>query len=290
MSADLQIVIFSVSALFLIAAIALWFGLRRVLRKPAPTRGEIVLLLNKPVAIDALAIQSAASEAWGVQLPLDNSSNTAFVAGSDDDWIVGHGGWQVEIRNRDHAFGWDAAESVGGRSRQAFDSHTAHIAAACIASPAGETQSAATAVAATLACALDQRETVAVVLPALGVIAPFGDDELRRLIRNDPVRFVSLSVSRSTSVPDAQSAAAAAVTARERFPEFVRRFAKRSEGEDFLARSDRWITVSEATASGVRGDAEDGSTLEVPAAEITDWMIVSPTAVDGGFAQRTALR
>jgi uncharacterized protein YegJ (DUF2314 family) len=267
---------------------------------------SLVLLLRRPLDIDADGLARAAATAFGVEVRAGESDAAACVVGASPHFLAQLPDRLFAIHNAALPY-FDNPAAVAAslpelRLREAVARHRAWLSVECLHADAAAGDPYLGV--ARLAAALIDGNCLAVCLPALkrvyvcddGLPAKLrGPDPLAALESGGPAPVIGIA-------PDDPRLLAAVREARRRWPEFVTAFEQRESGQIFSVKVPvregkqteyMWLSVSALEHEMIYGRLDNepvamkrlhaGDRLRVPVGDLNDWLFTRGDTLAGGF-------
>ncbi len=266
----------------------------------------LVLLLRRPLDLDAAALARAASSAFGVEVRAGESAAGPCVVGASPHFLMQLPDCLLAIHNAALPY-FDNPAAVAAdlpelRLRGAVARHRAWLSVECLhADPAAGDSYLAVA---RLAAALIDGDCLALCVPAGRRVYVYedslpgklrGPDPLGALENGGPAPVIGIA-------PNDPRLLAAVREARRRWPEFVAAFEQRESGQMFSVKVPvregkrteyMWLSVSALEHEMIYGRLDNepvamkrlhaGDRLRVPVRDLNDWLFTHGETLAGGF-------
>jgi uncharacterized protein YegJ (DUF2314 family) len=267
---------------------------------------SLVLLLRRPLDIDATALARAVAGAFGIEVRAGESDAAPCVVGASPHFLVQLPDRLLAIHNAALPY-FDNPAAIAAnlpelRLREAVASHRAWVSIESLhADPAAGDPYLAVA---RLAAALIDSNCLALCVPARRCVYVSDDglpgklrgpDPLSALQSGGPAPVVGIS-------PNDPRLLAAVREARRRWPEFVAAFEQRQSGQIFSVKVPvregkqteyMWVSVSALEHEMIYGRLDNepvamkrlhaGDRLRVPVRDLNDWLYTRGDTLAGGF-------
>jgi uncharacterized protein YegJ (DUF2314 family) len=272
---------------------------------------SLVALLAEPSYLDATVLARAASRAWNTEIGTgeEDDEATSFVVGESPHFIVKWEEWVFAVHNLDAPYfdlpNEEALDEIPDlRQRQIVASNQAWLSVDLLSGPEQSDQHAAYRHIGPLLAELIDELCLALYSPEAERLFPYEEATADHLVSAHPLQALQeVPYVPVVRVADDDPRMQAAVEeARGRWQEFVSAFEQRTDEQDFSIKapiSDGentefiWVSVTAIEGESIygkiandpvalRGMALD-SRVQVPVAELNDWVYTDGDEMHGGF-------
>ena len=269
---------------------------------------SIVLLLRKPRTLERTTVSRIVSSTFDVAFDEDDPDATEFVVGEEPSFIANVQGYVFVFHCFPQPYFDDMTAAAAAirelRIRKAFSQHRAWMSVDLLAAPEGKDTKEAYQYIGKMASALVDEDCVAILAPETGAVNVADEEVIAGLSGPDPLKAIAeLVYPAMVDISDDDPRMKAAVAeARRKWPQFVKAFEGRKEGEIFAVKTPftegkdtefMWTQVTAIEGGAIHGILDSdpvhitrlkaGDRVQVKLEDLNDWNYIRDGRMHGGF-------